>query len=142
MARTELALQFGRGTSIAPLDDRTLTRLVRAAAGHDWRFTLRLATRAEATQLNRQFRGADYAPNVLTFPYPDIGVADIVVCTAVVREQAREQRKRFADHLAHMVVHGALHAIGHTHDGNTDARRMETLERQILARFGIDDPYR
>jgi len=138
---TKVRIQFGRGASIAPLRERDLIRLVREAAGPGWQITLRMATRAEATELNQRFRQADYTPNVLTFPYPELFSADIIICTPVVREQARAQGKSFGDHLAHMAVHGALHAIGHTHDGRADSKRMEALERRILGGFGIPDPY-
>jgi probable rRNA maturation factor len=60
----------------------------------------------------------------------------------VVAREAREQRKRFREHLAHLVVHGTLHAQGHDHDRAVRARAMEALEVRILAGLGIDDPYR
>lgn len=140
-APAEIELQFGRGVSVAPLTGDDLAALARAAAGRGWRLTLRFAPNAEARALNRRFRRRGYVPNVLTFAYPEIRSADIVICTPVVREQARRQGKSYAAHLAHMVVHGALHAIGHTHDHDADARRMEARERRLLARFGIGDPY-
>ena len=104
--------------------DRTLSEL-----------TLRFVARAEARQLNMAYRKAEYAPNVLTFDYPDLQAADIVICPPVVREQANAQRKRYADHLSHMVVHGVLHALGHTHERPGPARLMEQLERAILAQL-------
>ncbi|MFI5002083.1 MAG: rRNA maturation RNase YbeY, partial [Reyranellales bacterium] len=58
----------------------------------------------------------------------------------VVRE-AREQSKSPADHLAHLVVHGTLHLLGYDHADDAEAERMEALERRILARLGIADPY-
>ncbi|MEZ5741161.1 MAG: rRNA maturation RNase YbeY [Burkholderiaceae bacterium] len=137
----ELTLQFGRGVSIRPLTAARLRRLAAACAPPGWAFTLRFTTRAEARSLNTRYRDRDYTPNVLTFPYPQQQAGDIVICTAVVREQAREQGKRYADHLSHMVVHGLLHAQGHDHEKPGPARRMEALERRILAGLGITDPY-
>ena len=65
-----------------------------------------------------------------------------MVCLPVVRREARAQGKAFADHLAHLVVHGALHAQGWDHErGPDEAARMEARERAILARFRIADPY-
>ncbi len=138
---TQVSIQFAGGVSVAPLDERRIIRLTREAAGRGHTIALRFVGRAEAHRLNREFRGADYVPNVLTFPYPDIASADVVICPPVVREQARAQGKTYADHLSHMVVHGALHAIGHTHEGRADAARMESIERDVLARFGVPDPY-
>jgi probable rRNA maturation factor len=65
-----------------------------------------------------------------------------VLCAPVVRREAREQGKRLADHWAHLLVHGSLHLLGHDHEREIDAQRMERRERRVLASFGIPDPYR
>lgn len=96
---------------------------------------------------NRQFRGRDYATNVLSFPYdPAPGehsglLGDLVICAPVVAREAREQRKSPRDHFAHLAIHGVLHLLGYDHEDEDDAERMEALERQVLAAFGIADPY-
>ena len=122
----------------------TLLRWVEAALESDAELTVRFVGAAEARRLNREFRGKDYATNVLTFDYQHapVVVADIVLCVPVVRREAREQRKGYREHLAHLVVHGVLHAQGHDHDRAHDAKRMEAREVRILAGLGIDDPYR
>ena len=122
----------------------TLVRWIKAAVERDAELTLRFVGAAEARRLNREFRGSDYATNVLTFDYQHAPVvrADIVLCVPVVRREAREQRKGFREHLAHLVVHGVLHAQGHDHDRASRARKMEALEVRVLAGLGIDDPYR
>lgn len=122
----------------------TLVRWISAALERDAELTVRFVGAAEARRLNREFRGKDYATNVLTFDYahaPAV-LADIVLCVPVVRREAREQRKAFRDHLAHLVVHGVLHAQGHDHERAVPARKMEARELQILAGLGIRDPYR
>ncbi len=97
---------------------------------------------------NRRFRARDYATNVLSFPYePEAGEAsgllgDLVICAPVIAREAREQGKDPRDHYAHMAIHGALHLLGHNHEDDADAERMEALERRILAGLGIADPYR
>ena len=121
----------------------TLLRWVEAALESDSELTVRFVGAAEARRLNRDFRGKDYATNVLTFDYQHapVVVADIVLCVPVVRREAREQRKAFREHLAHLAVHGVLHAQGHDHARARDAKRMEAREVRILAGLGIDDPY-
>jgi probable rRNA maturation factor len=115
--------------------------------------TLRLVGEAEARALNAQFRGRDYATNVLTFAYDDDDdddsidtdapvQADIVICLAVLAREAREQRTSLRDHLAHLVVHGVLHAQGMDHENDDEAREMEARETEVLRRFRIADPYR
>ena len=94
-------------------------------------------------RLNRQFRARDYPTNVLTFVYqtrPRV-VAEIVLCLPVVRREAREQGKTLGHHLAHMLVHGVLHAQGYDHPDVPQNQRMQRLERRLLARLGISDPY-
>jgi len=100
---------------------------------------------AEARRVNRDFRKRDYATNVLSFPYGAPGRSargDILVCAPVIAREAREQGKDVEAHHAHMVVHGVLHLRGYDHErGPADARRMEALERRILAQLGFPDPY-
>jgi probable rRNA maturation factor len=109
-------------------------------------FTLRFVDTREGRVLNREYRGRDYATNVLTFPLDGSddrhAMADIVVCMPVVVKEARDQRKTVHDHTAHLVVHGVLHATGHDHETDVEAEAMETIERRVLARFRIADPYR
>ena len=139
--RLQLDLQFGRGDRIEPLNRQRVIRVVNACLESDFAITIRFATQHEAAQLNRRFRQRRYVPNVLTFSYLPLAQADIVICTAVVRRQAREQSKTYADHLTHLIVHGVLHAQGYSHDRPATTRRMEARERHILAGFGIGDPY-
>ena len=133
----------GQGRFVGLPARSTLLRWVEAALESDAELTVRFVGAAEARRLNREFRGKDYATNVLTFDYQHapVVVADIVLCVPVVRREAREQRKGFRDHLAHLVVHGVLHAQGHDHARARDAKRMEAREVRILAGLGIDDPY-
>ena len=72
------------------------------------------STPTKASALNREFRGKDYATNVLTFDYAQspVVMADLVLCAPVVAREAREQRKTLAAHYAHLLVHGTLHAQG------------------------------
>jgi probable rRNA maturation factor len=93
-----------------------------------------------ARNLNKQFRKKNYATNVLTFNL-DEATADIVICMDVVKKEAKDQRKLLQTHLAHMVIHGTLHAAGYDHEIKSEALAMESIEIQVLARFGIADPY-
>jgi probable rRNA maturation factor len=68
-------------------------------------------------------------------------LGDIVVCAAVVRDEAEEQGKALTDHWAHMIVHGTLHLLGFDHVDDDDAAEMEGLEAQILSAYGIANPY-
>jgi len=109
--------------------------------------TMRLVGKREGRALNLAYRDKDYATNVLTFSYdqaaelPGVVVADVVICTSVLREEARAQHKTFLDHAAHLVVHGTLHALGYDHEAASQAKEMEGLETQILHSLGISDPY-
>ena len=113
---------------------------LRAAA-----ITLRLVGQDEGRELNRQYRGRDYATNVLTFEYgmdPEGTIAgDIVLCLPVLAREAQEQGKTLLHHAAHLTAHGVLHALGHDHLDAAEARDMEALETRILGTFGIADPY-
>ena len=121
----------------------TLKRWIGAALDRDAEITLRLVDAREGRKLNRDFRGKDYATDVLTFDYAHTPVvrADIILCVPVVKREARERQRLFRDHLAHLVVHGTLHAQGLDHDHPAAARAMEAREVSILAQLGFGDPY-
>jgi probable rRNA maturation factor len=92
--------------------------------------------------LNARHRRKDKPTNVLSYPSGEAAfLGDVVVARQTVWREAREQNKTPADHLAHLVVHGTLHLVGYDHEGAAEAQRMEALERRILARLGIADPY-
>jgi probable rRNA maturation factor len=137
-----LSVQTGDSAGVWPVDRSQLRRWVKAALQADAQLTLRLVGRREGRTLNLTWRGKDYATNVLTFAYGGEPLqADIVLCLPVLKSEARTQRKSLRAHLAHLVVHGVLHAQGHDHETDAEARRMEALETRLLARFRIADPY-
>ena len=99
--------------------------------------------------LNRDWRGKNAPTNVLSFPAAVPGkarsaspyVGDIVIAYQTTAREAVAEGKPFNHHLAHLAVHGFLHLIGYDHDKDRDAEEMERLERRILARIAIPDPY-
>jgi len=104
--------------------------------------TIRIVDADEGRALNRDWRGKDYATNVLSFPFEEPGyLGDIVICAEVVAREAVEQRKTPRAHWAHLVVHGVLHLMGHDHIADDEAEKMEALERKLLSRMGFSDPY-
>ena len=106
--------------------------------------TLRFVNATEGKKLNLAFREKDYATNVLTFPYElskDELVADIIFCLPILQKEAKEQDKLLKAHLAHLILHGCLHAQGYDHETGKDAKKMETLEIQILQKMGFANPY-
>ena len=156
-----LTVQYASDDDAAQLPTRTqLRRWLRAALAApaapaapacDAEVTIRFVGTEEGRQLNREYRGRgypdktqkDYATNVLSFPYspPPQLCGDLVLCLPVIVQEAAEQQKELRDHLAHLVIHGALHLQGHDHETDDEARRMEDREREILKRFRITDPY-
>ncbi|QNK00385.1 rRNA maturation RNase YbeY [Dyella telluris] len=109
--------------------------------------SIRIVDAEEGRQLNRDYRGKDYATNVLSFPAdlpPELKlplIGDLVICAPVVAREAAEQGKLARNHWAHMTVHGVLHLLGYDHIEDDEAEAMEALETHILAGLGIDDPY-
>ncbi len=121
----------------------TLRRWVRRALDRDADLTLRLVGTAEGRRLNRQYRRKDYATNVLTFVYQEAPAieADIVLCLPVLRREARAAARSLRAHLAHLVIHGVLHAQGCDHQRPREATRMQRREVELLAALRIADPY-
>ncbi len=93
--------------------------------------------------LNAAHRGRNKPTNVLTFEPPAPGMrGEIILAQGVVRREAAAAGRRPAHHLAHLVIHGALHLDGHDHGGAGEARRMEMAEARALARIGVPNPWR
>ena len=128
-------MQYACAAAGAPAAAR-LQRFARAASAAAADITLRIVGAAEGRRLNRAYRGADRATNVLAFHG-----GDIVLCHPVVVREARAQGKTLEAHYAHLVVHAMLHLRGYLHDRLRDAKRMEKREIAILARLGYADPY-
>jgi probable rRNA maturation factor len=148
-ARLSLAIQLGDEVEQLPVSRDQLRRWVTAALESDARLALRFVGEQEGRTLNHQYRGRDYATNVLTFAYDEgAGMdedsateADIVICLPVLEREAQAGKIPLAHHLAHLVVHGVLHAFGHDHEDPSEAEAMEARETAILARFRLPDPY-
>lgn len=109
----------------------------------DEAFSVLFADDAALEALNRQWRGKDKPTNVLSFPAPDGAgtLGDIAIAYDTVAREAQEQGKTIADHATHLLVHGLLHLLGYDHEADGEAAEMEGLERDILARLDVPDPY-
>ena len=119
-------------------------RWVGVALGQSANVTLRIVDVPEGRMLNRDYRGKDYATNVLTFAYGEedgVLIGDIVLCAPVVEKEAREQDKELFAHYAHLTVHGVLHMQGYDHETDVEAREMEALEVEILRKLRFNNPY-
>ena len=143
-----LSLQFGvfpdAARHRAALPRHSVARWLRHALQSDAEITVRIVCAEEGQALNRDYRGKDYATNVLTFDYSPapLVTADLVLCAPVVAREAEENHKTLQAHYAHLLVHGALHAQGYDHEtGERDALEMEALEIRLLGALGYDNPY-
>ena len=131
--------------------DATVRRAIEEAAtalGADFRnhtLAVLLTDDAAVRRLNAQWRGIDKPTNVLSFPAaktPGTAIlGDIAIAHETTAREAETEDKPFAHHLSHLAAHGFLHLMGYDHEKDGDAETMEQLERVILARLGMPDPY-
>jgi len=111
--------------------------------------TIRLVNPEEMARLNENYRRKRGPTNVLSFPFSmpfeiemDSHIlGDIVICSAYVNKEAKEQGKPIDAHWAHMIVHGILHLLGYDHEKEKETEIMETLEIEILKKLGFANPY-
>lgn len=148
LPQLSLSLQFARFAGVdehrAALPRHKVMRWVRHALDADAEITVRIVDAEEGQSLNRDYRKKDYATNVLTFDYAQepLVMADLVLCAPVIAREAAELGKPLAEHYAHLLVHGTLHAQGWDHEtSEEDAVEMEARETEILAGLGQPDPY-
>lgn len=132
-----------------------ISSLVQRAAAIAWLgngragVNVSLVDEQTSQSLNLQWRGKNKPTNILSFPFelPEGWedsqrlLGDLVVCVPVVQQEALEQNKGLATHMAHLMVHGLLHLQGYDHENDSDADCMESLETALLAQLGIHDPY-
>ena len=126
-----------------------IRKWIQAALFAPAELTIRFVDAEEGRALNQQYRGKDYATNVLTFAYNEGEEldddaptrADIILCTDVLEKEAAEQKKSVEEHTAHLIVHGVLHAQGYDHEDDEEAAEMEGIETELLAKLGYADPY-
>ncbi len=161
--KLSLSVQYASTTDNLPSRSQ-FRRWVKLALLRDVKITLRIVDEIEGRSLNRDFRGKNYATNVLTFVYDDAQTppglpnppaplsggepgeesvlsGDIVICAPVVEREAVEQRKDRLAHYAHLSIHAALHLQGYDHENEQDAAVMEALETALLAELGYANPY-
>jgi probable rRNA maturation factor len=147
--KLSLAVQYACDAQIMPTRAQ-LRRWVKSALQRDARMTLRIVDEAEGRELNKNYRGKDYATNVLTFVYDDADMlpgdagficGDAVICAPVVEREAAAQHKELLAHYAHLAIHAALHLQGHDHINDIDAAEMEALETALMLKLHYPDPY-
>ena len=116
--------------------------------------TLLLSSDKEVCRLNHDFRGLRKPTNVLSFPQltkrelahvrrgkGEVYLGDIAIAYKYTAEEARREHKILKNHVAHLMIHGLLHLFGYDHDTDAAQRRMERLEKRIMASLGLPDPY-
>jgi len=140
--KLSLAVQYASLSGEVPTRQQ-FRRWLKAALQRDLQCTLRVVDEAEGRQLNHDFRGKDYATNVLTFVYDDTEPlsGDIVICAPLVEREAAEEGKLCLAHYAHLTLHSALHLQGYDHDNETEAAEMEALETALMLKLGYPAPY-
>jgi probable rRNA maturation factor len=143
-AKVDVVLLDAAWANALPGVERLVRRAARAALGNKVRsLTIALSDDRRVRALNKRDRSTDKPTNVLSYPSGEkVFLGDVVLARQTVWREARTQKKTPADHVAHLVVHGTLHLLGYDHEtSDADAERMEALERRILKKLGIADPY-
>ncbi|MCW8901067.1 MAG: rRNA maturation RNase YbeY [Gammaproteobacteria bacterium] len=147
----EIYLDVQREVEALPTDDEILkwvSEVLISEQHADTELTVRFVSEEESAELNEQYRHKTGATNVLSFPFEAPAevelnlLGDLVICSDVVKKQAKEQQKQELAHWAHMIVHGMLHLLGYDHQTDAEANIMETKEIHILSQLGYSDPYR
>ena len=140
----QLAITVQIATELANVPAKSqFKKWAKAALRVDTEVTIRVVDAQEALELNSQYRGKDYATNVLTFALSETPhlMGDIIICAPVVAAEAAAQHKDLIAHYAHLTIHGMLHLCDFDHETEPQAELMESLEIQILAKLGYANPY-
>jgi probable rRNA maturation factor len=140
--RLSLSVQYASNAKKLPTRQQ-FRRWVTVALEQDVQMALRIVNEAEGRELNKGYRGKDYATNVLTFVYDDAEqlYGDIVICAPVVVREAKEQGKDLLAHYAHLTIHAALHLQGYDHEKKREAEKMEARETVLMLKLRYPAPY-
>ena len=140
--RLDMAVQYASDSDGLP-SEKQFRKWARATLRVDTEATLRIVDEEEGRMLNRDYRGKDYATNVLTFPLAEEPwlIGDIILCAPVVEKEAREQGISLEAHYAHLTIHGILHMHGYDHEEEAQAELMESIESATMTQLGYSDPY-
>jgi len=140
--KLSLSVQYASQAKNLPTRQQ-FRRWVNVALEREVRMALRIVDEVEGRALNRDYRGKDYATNVLTFVYDDTMPlsGDVVICAPVVAREAREQGKDLLAHYAHLTIHATLHLQGYDHEKKREAERMEARETALLLKLRYPAPY-
>lgn len=156
--KKRLLLDVERATTTGTPTDAEFFKWVWQALKNEYRqaqIGIMICDEAEARQYNLDYRGKDYATNVLSFALNEgddfadmlatndeqVLRGDLVLCTDVVAKEAQEQAISLTAHYAHLVVHGVLHLMGYDHEQDDEAEIMEALEIKVLHQLGYPNPY-
>ena len=140
-SRLSLTVQFATEGVFLPSRQKIRSWVV-AAMREDMTVTVRVVDEDEARILNRQYRGRDYATNVLSFSYQTVPCSgDLILCAPVIERESGAQGKDLEAHYAHLIVHGILHLQGFDHEQDASAKEMEALETSVMQILGFNDPY-
>lgn len=147
-SKLEIDIQFASASVeakvLAIASTIAMKRWVKATIQLSGLITLRFVNSSEGKKLNFAFRNKNYATNVLTFPYEltkKTLTADIIFCLPVIQKEASGQAKAVKAHLAHLIIHGCLHAQGLDHESDKEAKAMEGMEIAFMKSLGFDNPY-
>jgi len=140
--KMSLSVQYASQAKNLPTRQQ-FRRWIKVALERELRMVLRIVGEAEGRALNRDYRGKDYATNVLTFVYDDTTplAGDLVICAPVVAREAKEQGKDLLAHYAHLTLHAALHLQGYDHQKQREAERMEARETALMKKLRYPAPY-
>jgi len=133
-----------RRSGLPAVDRRLLRararRLLHEIERADRELSIALVDDARMRALNSAWRGRDRTTDVLAFsleegPHQQHSarlLGDVVIGVETAERQARARRRHLDDEVLRLLVHGALHLVGHDHVRADEARRMRAEERRIV----------
>lgn len=108
--------------------------------------TIRIVDIQEIKKINYRYRNQNKPTNILSFIYHKkykntYLLGDLIICSQIMTEEARTQKKTIEAHWAHIIIHGILHLIGYHHNNVKQANIMEMKEINIMKKLGYKNPY-
>ena len=143
MIAVDVATKSKKWIGKEKLVERLAKKLISLVESDAQELSISLVSDRQMKKINLQFRDKNKPTNVLSFPAFDrLFLGDIVIAYETLEREAKEQKKKFNDHLTHLILHSILHLLGHDHEEEKMAQKMEKLEIKILKQLDIENPYK
>ncbi len=113
---------------------RIITKVLRTK--RSWVISIGFVDKEEIRKLNRDYRGRNYATDVLSFIHRDGDLlGEVIICYCIAKIQAKQKGITVREEIVLLITHGVLHLLGIDHENRKEAKIMDALTEWIMEEY-------